>query len=129
MPFEGRQRAAILNRCWSIYSALTRTFNISESFHVEFPVTAESALMSGMLNVTVPLAHGLNMMLREEYDFDRQQLTVSRYSYNLIDGAGNNLFRADNLPRHRTDYRRRPLTNPPHHSHDHNGRVVLSPAM
>ncbi len=24
MPFEGRQRAAVLNRCWSIYLALTR---------------------------------------------------------------------------------------------------------
>jgi hypothetical protein len=37
MPFEGRQRAALLDRCWSIYLSLTNTFNVPESFHVEFP--------------------------------------------------------------------------------------------
>jgi Family of unknown function (DUF6516) len=61
--------------------------------------------------------------LREEYVFDRQRLTVNRYSYNVIDVTGNNVLRADNLPFHRTDYRRRLLRHPPHHLHDERDRV------
>jgi hypothetical protein len=123
MPFEGRQRAAVLDRCWSIYLSLTRAFNLPESFHVECPVAVESALVSGMLYFTADVGGDLTLSLREEYIFDRQKLTVGRYSYNLIDAAGKNVLRADNLPYHRTDYRRRPLTHPPHHIHDQRGRV------
>ena len=123
MPFEGRQRAALLDRCWSIYLSLTSAFNVPESFHVEFPVVVESALVSGALHVTVPVGEDMTLSLREEYAIDRQRLMVSRYSYNLIDAAGNNFYRADNLPFHRTDYRKRLLTYPPHHIHDHRGRV------
>ena len=46
MPFEGRQRAAALDRCWSIYLSLTRVFILPEEFHVEFPVAAESVLIT-----------------------------------------------------------------------------------
>lgn len=123
MPFEGRQRAALLDRCWSIYLSLTSAFNVPESFHVEFPVVVESALVSGVLHVTVPVGEDMTLSVREEYAFHRQRLTVNRYSYNLIDAAGNNLLRADNLPFHRTDYRKRLLTHPPHHIHDQRGRV------
>jgi hypothetical protein len=39
MPFEGRQRAAVVDRCWSIYISLTRAFVLPEEFHVEFPAS------------------------------------------------------------------------------------------
>jgi|SRR5262245_10411203 len=106
MPFEGRQRAAALNRCWSIYLSLTRAFILPEEFHAEFPVAVESVLISATLQFTVPIGSDLTLSLREEYVFDRQRLTVNRYSYNVIDVTGNNVLRADNLPFHRTDYRR-----------------------
>jgi hypothetical protein len=115
MPFEGRQRAAVLDRCWSIYLSIARAFSLPENFHVEFPITVESALVTGALHITVPIGADLSLSLREEYAFDRQKLVVSRYSYNLIDATGSNVLRADNLPFHRTDYRKRPLTHPPHH--------------
>lgn len=79
--------------------------------------------MSGSLHATVSVDEDLTLSLREEYAFDRQRLMVNRYSYNLLDAAGNNLLRADNLPFHRTDYRKRLLTHPPHHIHDQQGRV------
>lgn len=123
MPSEGRQRAALLDRCWSIYLSLTSAFSVPESFHFEFPVVAESALSSSALHVTVPIGADLTLSLREEFAFDRHKLTVSRYSYNVIDPVGNNLLRADNLPFHRTDYRKRLLTHPPNHIHDQRHRV------
>lgn len=123
MPFDGRQRAALLDRSWSIYQSLASTFNVPESFHVDFPIVAESALVSGALHVAVPIGADLTLALREEYAFDRQRLTVSRYSYNVIDPAGNNFLRADNLPFHKTDYRKKLLTHPPNHIHDQRGRV------
>ena len=52
MPFEGRQRAAVLDRCWSIYLSLTSAFNVPENFHVEFPVVVKSILVSGAFHVT-----------------------------------------------------------------------------
>jgi hypothetical protein len=123
MRFEGRHRAELLNRCWSIYLWLTRAFILPERFHVEFPVTVETALITDVLHVTVPMTGKLTLSLREEYAFGTQGLETSRYSYNLIDREGNNLLRADNLPFHRTDYRGRTLTYPPHHMHDERGRV------
>jgi hypothetical protein len=80
--------------------------------------------VSGALHVTVPVAEDMTLSLREEFAFERQRLTVNRYSYNLIDAAGNNLLPADNRPFHRTDYRKRSLTHPPHHIHDQRGRVI-----
>jgi hypothetical protein len=71
----------------------------------------------------VSIGEGLTLWLREEYVFDRQELLVSRYSYNVIGSSGKNLLRADNVPFHGTDYRRRALTHPPHHIHDQRGRV------
>jgi len=124
MRSEGRHRAALIDRCWSIYLGLTRTFILPENFHVEFPVAAESALITGVLHVSVPMTENLTLSLREEYAFGRQGLEISRYSYNLIESAGNNLLRADNLPFHRTDYRGRTLTHPPHHMHDERARVL-----
>jgi hypothetical protein len=103
--------------------SLTRAFILPEDFHVEFPIAVESALLSGALHVSVPIGSDLTLSLGEEYIFDRQRLTVSRYSYNLIDVSGDNALRADNLPFHRTDYRRRLLSHPPHHLHDERDRI------
>lgn len=123
MRSEGRHRAALIDHCWSIYLSLTGAFTLPEDFHIEFPVAAESALITGVLHVRVPLSENLTLSLREEYASGRQGLEINRYSYNLIDSAGNNFLRADNLPFHRTDYRRRALTHAPHHMHDERGRV------
>ena len=123
MRSEGRRRAQLLDRCWSIYLWLTHTFSLPESFHVEFPAAAESALFTASLHVVAPITEKLTLTLREEYAFGRQGLEISRYSYNVIDHQGANLLRADNLPYHRTDYRGRALTHPPHHLHDERGRV------
>jgi hypothetical protein len=52
MPFEGRQRGAALDRCWSIYLSLTRAFIVPEEFHVEFPVAVESIVtMKGTASI------------------------------------------------------------------------------
>ena len=123
MRFEGRRRAQLLDRCWSIYLWLTHDFPLPEHFHVEFPAAAESTLVAETLHLTVPISETLTLSLREEYKFERQVLEVSRYSYNVLDHQGSNLLRADNLPYHRTDYRGRVLTHPPHHLHDEQGRV------
>jgi hypothetical protein len=123
MRSESRRRAQLLDRCWSIYLWLTDAFTFAETFHIEFPAAAEAALMSGALHVVVPLTDQLILSLREEYAFREHGLEVSRYSYNVIDHIGDNLFRADNLPHHRVDYRGRALSHPPHHMHDERGRV------
>jgi hypothetical protein len=123
MPFEGRQRAAALDRCWSIYLSLTSAFILPEEFHAEFPVAAESVLITAALQLTVSIGSNLTLSLREEYVFERQRLTINRYGYNVIDVTGNNVLRADNLPFHRTDYRGRLLQHPPHHLHDKRDRV------
>jgi len=67
MGFEGHHQAQLLERCWSIYRCLPDAFTLPESFHVEFPVVVESALLTGTLHVTVPMAPQLTLSLREEY--------------------------------------------------------------
>lgn len=124
MRFEGRVRADLIDRCWSIYVCLTEAFALPDNFHLEFPGAVETALVTGALHIALPIAANLTLSLREEYDFDRLRLTVSRYSYNVIDSHGDNLFRADNSPFHRTDYRGRALTHLPHHMHDARGKVL-----
>ena len=124
MRSEGRHRAALIDRCWSIYLWLTSAFSLPENVHIEFPVAAETALITGVLHVSVPATEKLTLSLREEYAFGREGFEISRYSYNLVDSSGNNLLRADNLPFHKTDHRGRTLTHPPHHMHDKQGRVV-----
>jgi len=124
MRFEGRVRADLIDRCWSIYLCLTDAFTLPDNFHLEYPAAVETALIAGALHIALPIGTNLTVSLREEYDFDRLRLTVSRYSYNVIDSHGDNLFRADNLPFHKTDYRGRVLTHPPHHMHDARGKVL-----
>lgn len=123
MSSERRLRAQTLDRCWSVYQWLTHAFSLPEGFHVEFPAVAEATLITGALHLIVPITEELTLTLREEYTFGQHGLEVSRYSYNVIDRQGDNLLRADNLPYHRSDYRGRALTHPPHHLHDERGRV------
>lgn len=124
MPSERQRRALMLERCWSLYQMLTDVFTVPDAFHAEFLVIAETALLTGALHLILPLSSALTLSLREEYAFERHELSVRRYSYNVIDHTGSNLLRADNLPHHRTDYRGRSLPHPPHHMHDERGRVL-----
>lgn len=123
MPSERQRRALLLERCWSLYQLLTEAFIVPDAFHNEFPVATEAALMTEALHITLSLTSTLRLSVREEYAFDLHELQIQRYSYNVIDIAGTNLLRADNLPHHRTDYRGRLLSHPPHHMHDERGRV------
>jgi hypothetical protein len=109
MLFEGRQHPAVIERCWSTYLSITRILSVPENFHIEFPAMVESAVTSGTLQFTVAIGIDLKFILCEEYVFDRQRLTVARYSYNLMDASDRNVLRADNLPFHRTYYRTRSL--------------------
>jgi hypothetical protein len=119
-----RRRRRIAERCWRVYSWISRHFQVAPESHEEFLEAAELALWSGALQlqvrVAVPAGYGLD--LREEYDFRDQELVVAHYSYVLI-GEGQPLLRADPLPHHRLDYRGRRLTHFPHHLHDEQGRV------
>ena len=124
MSSERRRRALVLEHCWSLYQILTDTFVVPETFHTEFPVITETVLLTDALHIVLSLSSALTLSLREEYAFEQYTLQVRRYSYNVIDHAGVNVLRADNLPHHRTDYRGRPLPHPPHHMHDEHGRVL-----
>lgn len=123
MPIEGRYQVQLLNHCWTLYTLLTDAFSLPERFHVEFPTSVEDALISGALHIRVPVAETRTLSLREEYAFGQQGLIVSRYSYNIIDNNGKNIFRADNLPYHQRDYRNQLLSYPPHHIHDEQERI------
>ncbi len=124
MRSEQRRQGQLLDRCWSLYLALTEVFALPETFHSDFPAAAEAAVLTGALHIVIPLGEQLTLSVREEYTVTEQSVEVRRYSYNVIDPHGVNLLRADNLPHHRTDYRRRPLSHPPHHIHDQRGRVL-----
>lgn len=123
MPLSARHQRWIAQRCWHIYEAIVRTLTPDPRFHLEFPGLAELALLSRALQARVPLAQGYLLEVHEEYDFRERQLIVTHYSYVLLDSNGIPLLRADPLPHHRLDYRRRKLTNFPHHLHDRRGCV------
>ena len=123
MPIEGRYQVQLLDHCWTLYTSLTDAFSLPERFHVAFPTSVENALISGALHISVPVGETMTLSLREEYAFAQQGLIVSRYSYNVIDNNGKNIFRADDLPYHQRDYRGQLLSHPPHHIHDEQGRI------
>lgn len=58
MPGEGRERALLIDRCWSIYILLTEHFSVPSAFHEEFPVLVERATHSGLFHLTVCLSDG-----------------------------------------------------------------------
>jgi hypothetical protein len=49
MRFEGRQRADLIDRCWSIYLYLTEAFTLPDNFHSEFPGAVDIALITGAI--------------------------------------------------------------------------------
>jgi len=124
MPGEGQERALLIDRCWSIYLLLTERFSVPSDFHEEFPVLVERATISGLLHLTVHLSEQHSLYVREEYEMAGHQLRIAGYSYALTGPTGTPLFRADPLPHHRTDYRKRSLTAFPHHLHDPKGRIL-----
>jgi hypothetical protein len=123
MPLEARQRRQIAERCWHLYDLINRSFTPAPEFHLEFPELAELAILSRALQVCLALAQGYSLEVHEEYDFRGQELTVVHYSYVLLDRDQTSLLRADPVPHHRVDYRKRRLTNFPHHLHDEHGRI------
>lgn len=123
MSYESHREAQILNQCWSVYSLLTNAFSPSDIFHLGFPSLVETALISADLQISLPVAEGFTLLLREEYEFAMHNLEIHSYSYNLIDNSGNSIVRSDNLPYHQTDYKGHKLPHPPHHLHDKSGRI------
>lgn len=123
MPLDARQRRQIAERCWHVYDLINRSFTPAPEFHLELPDLTELALLSGALQVRVTLAQGYALEVHEEYDFRGQELAVIHYSYVLLSQDQTPLLRADPLSHHRVDYRKRKLTNFPHHLHDEYGRI------
>jgi len=122
--YDSYQRSLIIDRCWLIYDLITETFAVPRPFHIEFPSLVEFALISGYLQVLVEIRRkGLTLHIHEEYDFRNYELVLSVYSYTLLDKNKHSIIRADPLPHHRVDYRRRKLTHFPHHLHDERGRI------
>lgn len=124
MPGEGQERALLIDRCWSIYLLLTERFAVPSNFHEEFPVLVERATISGLLHLTLHISEQHSLYIREEYEMAGHQLRIAGYSYTLIGPSSSPIFRADPLPHHRTDYRKRSLTAFPHHAHDPKGRIL-----
>ena len=123
MSYEEYQQSQILGHCWSIYLLLTDNFPIPEDFHAQYAVWIESALISGILLISLQIAESYQIHIREEYKFFKDNLEISRYSYTLVGADNQAVFRADSLPHHSADYKGQPLTHSPHHIHDNQGRI------
>ncbi len=123
MSYENYQQVQILDHCWSNYLLLSASFIISESFHTQYPILVESALISRTLRINLKTAESYNLHIREEYSFFKGSFKINSYSYTLVSTNDNVIFRADGLPHHKTDYKGQPLSHPPHHVHDRNGRI------
>lgn len=124
MPGESRGQALLIDRCWSIYLLLTEACVVPSSLHVEFPALVERALVSGLLQLTVPLPDDHTLYLGEEYQVTEGHLEIRHYNYALTGPAGTPLLRADPLPHHQPDYRKRPLAAFPHHLHEGKERIL-----
>jgi hypothetical protein len=123
MPRESHGLALLIDRCWSIYLLLNEHVSVPPDFYEEFPVLVERATHSGLFRFTVRLSDQHSLYIREEYEVTGHQLRVGSYSYALTGPAGTPLLRADPLPHHRTDYRKRSLTAFPHHLHEGKERI------
>lgn len=124
MLYDSYQQRLIIDRCWLIYDLVTETFNVPQQFHIEFPSVVELVLITGYLRVFIEISRkGHLLHIHEEYDFRNQELMIKVYSYILLDKSKHTIIRADPLPHHRVDYRRRKLTHFPHHLRDERGRI------
>ena len=124
MLYDAYQQRLIIDRCWLIYNLISETFDVPHRFHLEFPSMVELAFTSGYLQLCVEISRkGHLLHIHEEYDFRDYEFIIRVYSYNLLDRSKDNIIRADSLPHHQVDYRRRKLTHFPHHLHDDRGRI------
>jgi hypothetical protein len=120
---EAHRQRLIAGRCWEIYDLITRTFTVQPEFIREFPELAEQALITGALSLRTQIEQDRFLQIVEEYDFREHELAVETYSYLLLNQALDVVIRADSLPHHQRDYRKRRLQHFPHHLHDEKGRI------
>ena len=123
MLSEAHRRRLIAGRCWEVYDLIIRTFTVPAQFHSEFPELAEQATLAGALSLRVRIDQDRFLQIEEEYDFRERELIVETYSYLLLNQALEVIIRADSLPHHQRDYRKRRLAHFPHHLHDEKGRI------
>lgn len=123
MLSDAHRQRLIAGRCWEIYDLITRTFTVQPEFTSEFPELAEQALITGALSLRIQIEQDLFLQIEEEYDFREHELIVETYSYLLLNQALEVVIRADSLPHHQRDYRKRWLQHFPHHLHDEKGRI------
>lgn len=123
MPGEGQARALLIDRGWSVYLLLIEHVSVPSDFHETFPALVEQATHSGLFRLVVRLSDQYTLYVREEYEVTGHHLHVASYSYTLTGPGDVPIFRADPLPHHRTDYRKRPLTAFPHHLHEREARI------
>ena len=124
MLYDAYQRRQIIDRCWLIYDLISEAFEVPQRFHPEILSVVELALTSGYLQLCVEISRkGHLLYIHEEYDFRDYEFVVKVYSYNLLDKSKDNIIRADPLPHHQVDYKRRKLAHFPHHLHAERGRI------
>lgn len=123
MLSEAHRQRLIAERCWEIYDLVTRTFTLQPEFTSEFPELAGQALITGALSLRIQVEQDHFLQIEEEYDFREHALIVATYSYLLLNQALEVVIRADSLPHHQRDYRKRRLQHFPHHLHDEQGRI------
>jgi len=120
---EAQRQRLIAERCWEIYDLITRTFTVQPEFTSEFLELAEQALITGALSLRIQIEPDRFLQIEEEYDFRERELIIETYSYLLLNQALEVVIRADSLPHHQRDYRKRRLPHFPHHLHDEKGRI------
>lgn len=123
MLSEAHRRRLIAGRCWEVYDLIIRTFTVPAEFHSEFPELAELSLVTSALSLRVQIDQNRFLRVEEEYDFRERELIVETYSFLLLNQALEVIIRADSLPHHQRDYRKRRLAHFPHHLHDEKGRI------
>ena len=123
MLSEAYRQRLIAGHCWEIYDLIARTFTVQPEFTSEFPELAEQALITGALSLRIQIEQDCFLQIEEEYDFQERELIIETYSYLLLNQALEVVIRADSLPHHQRDYRKRRLQHFPHHLHDEKGRI------
>jgi hypothetical protein len=118
------KRWLITSRAWEIYGFMQNLPTWEIDLVSEIYEQIDLAIISDALRLHV-LWPSLNKKrsVRERYNFSKNQLHVKSYSYALIETGNRVILRADSSPHHERDYRRKLLTNFPHHLHDENGRI------
>lgn len=80
-------------------------------------------MITGALSLRIQIEPDRFFQIVEEYVFREHELIVETYSYLLLNQALEVVIRADSLPHHQRDYRKRRLQHFPHHLYDEKGRI------